>query len=233
MKSYVSDLDVVLNGGIPQNSIVLLAGSAGTGKTTLAMQFLFGGAVNENDTSLLLTFNEQEMKLVSNFKQFSFFNQSLVDQSKVVIADVRTALPNNNDKNHSFSSEEALAFIYEQLDKYKPKRIVIDSISAICKRFDDESHVRKFLFDLGNLLIFKNCTALLISEVEPGQRKYSNFGVEEFLADGIIYLSHLDKNNRLKKTLQVVKMRGCKHSEDQFMLNIDESGIKLMKLMEG
>ncbi|MBN1792715.1 hypothetical protein JW826_03455 [Candidatus Woesearchaeota archaeon] len=232
MKTYIDDFDKVLGGGVPEKNVILLAGSAGTGKTTLAMQFLCGACANTEDSTMFLTLNEQDMKLVDYFQQFSFFKKEWVEKNRIILVDVRTAIPSDNPSKAVFRSEDVLSFIYEQLDRYKPKRLVIDSVSAICKRFDDPDHVRKFLFDLGNLLLFKECTAVLISEVEPGERKYSNFGVEEFICDGIIYLSHVDKNYRLKKTLQVVKMRGCKHSEEQFMMNIDEAGIRLLKLME-
>lgn len=232
IKTYIPDLDNILGGGIPAKSVVLVSGSAGTGKTTLVLEFLFGGSINDGETTILFTLNEHEVKLVESFKQFSFFKESLIKNSKMVIIDIRASMPTKSKRKNFFTSEEVLSFIYEQLDEYKPKRIVIDSISSICKRLDDSENVRKFLFDLGNMLMIKNCTAILISEVEPGQRKYSNFGVEEFICDGIIYLSHLEKGNRLRKTLQVVKMRGSSHSEEQFLLNITSDGIKLLKLVD-
>ncbi|MBN2142428.1 AAA family ATPase [Candidatus Woesearchaeota archaeon] len=232
IKTYIEDLDKILDGGIPEKNIILLAGSAGTGKTTLTMQFLCGACSNMDEKTLFLSLNEQDLKLVENFKSFSFFNEDWINKNKLVLVDVRTAIPADNPDKSVFKSVDVLNFIYEQLDRYKPKRLVIDSISAICKRFDDPDHVRKFLFDLGNLLLFKGCSAILVSEVEPGARRYSNFGVEEFICDGIIYLDHIEKNYRLRKTLQVVKMRGCKHSEEQFLLDISESGIKLLKLMD-
>jgi len=228
-KTYIKDLDKVLNGGLPKDNLILVAGSAGSGKTTLAMQFLFGGATNDGKTAMLFTLNEQQQKITENFQQYAFFDDKLVKANKVVFVDIREIVPNNSGKA-TFYSEQVLNMFYEQLDLYKPERIVIDSITAICHRLDDESNIRKFLFDLSNMLLIKKCSAMIISEVDPMSRKYSNFGVEEFICDGIIYLSHVDKNNRLKKSLQVVKMRGTIHSEEQFFLSIEGDGIHLLKL---
>jgi circadian clock protein KaiC len=154
----------------------------------------------------------------------------LVKANKIVFVDIREIIPHTNDNKASFYSEQVLNMFYEQIDTYKPERIVIDSITAICNRLDDPANIRKFLFDLSNMLLLRRCTALILSEVEPNNRKYSNFGIEEFICDGIIFLSHVDKNNRLKKTLQIVKMRGTMHSEEQFFLSLEEDGIHLMKL---
>jgi circadian clock protein KaiC len=231
VKTYIKDLDKALNGGLPKDTLTLVAGTAGTGKTTLAMQYLFSGAVVEDKPALLFTLNEQEIKLIENFKQFTFFSEGLLRSSKVVIIDLRIAFPDASGKQ-AFYPEQLLNFFYEQIDLYKPERIVIDSITAVCGRLDDALSIRKFLFQLGNMLLLKKCSALILSEVEPGVRKYSNFGIEEFMCDGIIYLSHMDKNNRLRKTLQVVKMRGTTHSEEQFMMGITEEGIHLLKLMD-
>jgi len=229
-KTYIKDLDKVLNGGLPKDNLILLSGSAGSGKTTLAMQFLFGGAVNEGKTAMLFTLNEQEQKIAENFRQYKFFDETLIKSNKVIFIDIREIVPSSNSGKPTFYSEQVLNMFYEQIDMYKPERIVIDSITAICNRLDDENNIRKFLFDLSSMLLLKKCSAMIISEVDPSSRKYSNFGVEEFICDGIIYLSHVDKNNRLKKSLQVVKMRGTAHSEEQFFLSIEEDGIHLLKL---
>src|SRR3989339_866143 len=112
--------------------------------------------------------------------------------------------------------DDTLDFIAKQMIAYKPKRIVIDSLTAVCHYFKDNIDIREFIFKLGNLLALFGCTSLLISEISPDKRNYSNFDIEEFIADGIIYLQHVEKNNKLVKTLQIVKMRGDSHSDERF-----------------
>jgi circadian clock protein KaiC len=124
---------------------------------------------------------------------------------------------------------EALGAIVEQ---YKLKRLVIDSITAICQRLEQTGRIRDFIFRLGLLLSEQGCTTLLTSETPPRELKYSMFGVEEFIADGIVFLSEMERQNDLVRTLQVIKMRGTEHSRARFMMDISEYGISLAPLLK-
>jgi KaiC/GvpD/RAD55 family RecA-like ATPase len=231
VKFFIDPIDSALGGGIPKNNIVLLAGSAGTGKTTLAMQFLFNGA-KKNEKSLFLTMYEPEVRLKEYFEEFSFYDQKLIDSQDLALMDMRPIFMKNR-KNFNYAKvNEVLDYIILQLQKQKPKRVVIDSITSICNYFQDESMIREFIFSLCNLLFLFDCTVLLISEVGPIERKYSNFNIEEFITDGIIYLQNYERKNRLVKTLQIVKMRGTEHKEDIFALNISKKGVTLFGVMD-
>jgi circadian clock protein KaiC len=232
VKTYISELDDALKGGIPKSNVVLVAGSAGSGKTMVSMNFLCQGATQNDESGIYFTLNEHEVKVQQNFKNFSFFKNDLIKKKQLTVIDLRDAVSVDPEKPHILDPSKVLNFIYDQLNHYEPQRIVIDSVSAICHRFSGKGEITKFLFDLGNLLMVKDCTALLLSEVQPGVRKYSNYGVEEFTCDGILYLSQEEKNNRLRKTLQIVKMRGTDHSEEQFLLKIDEAGIRLLNFVD-
>ena len=93
--------------------------------------------------------------------------------------------------------------------------------------FNDDNIVRHFLFELGNLLIMHDCTSILISETPPLLRQYSNYGVEEFISDGIIHMNHVEKNNSLVKTLQIVKMRGTSHDKGIKFVTFSEKGVEV------
>lgn len=231
VSTNIKELDEALGGGIPQNHLVLVSGGAGVGKTTLSMQFLSNDDINFK--SIFFTLNETHSKLCENFKEFSFFKEESVSNGNLLIVDMRTVFRLDKDANRSLSDPKAiLNFIAHQLSDNKPSRIVIDSITAICNHFDDMNTIRHFLFELANLLSTYQCTSLLISETPPLVRQYSEYKVEEFMSDGIIYLSYLEKDNRLAKSLQVVKMRGTVHSSDRFMMNIQQQGITLLKMMD-
>ncbi|MFH0875327.1 MAG: ATPase domain-containing protein [archaeon] len=232
-KFYIEQLDAALKGGIPCNNIVLLAGGAGAGKTTLCMEFLCNGINKDKEKGIIFTLNEPDMKLVSFFEKYSFFDKKYIESGYLNIIDLRTVLIKKKDNKYTTAEPyEILNFIAEQFSEIKPKRIVIDSLSALCSQFEDEATVRHFLFELGNLLIVHSATSILISETHPEKRNYSNFGVEEFISDGIIYMTLTERNNKLIKTLQIVKMRGTEHSEEQFLLNVSDNGISLLKMID-
>src|SRR4030042_1844658 len=117
-------------------------------------------------------------------------------------------------------------------DELNVKRLVIDSITALCYRLQTPEMIRDFIFKLGSSLASMSCTTLLTSEIPPRKFQYSQYGIEEFISDGIIFLGDVERRGDLIRTLQIVKMRGTAHSRTKFALNIStEPGIELMPLL--
>ena len=113
------------------------------------------------------------------------------------------------------------------------KRLVIDSITALCHRLESKEMIRDFIFKLAISLAKMNCTALITSEISPKTFRYSQHGLEEFIADGIIFLGDVKRKSDLIRTLQLIKMRGIAHSRTRFAVNItSERGIELVPLLK-
>lgn len=113
------------------------------------------------------------------------------------------------------------------------KRLVIDSITALCYRLQTREMIRDFIFKLGTSLAVMNCTTVLTSEVPPQTYKFSQYEIEEFISDGIIFVGDIDRRGDLIRTLQIVKMRGTAHSRTKFVMNISaERGIELIPLLK-
>lgn len=223
----IESLDNLLRGGIPRGNVVLLAGSSGTGKTALGQEFLFRGAkMGEKGTYISLT--EPISKIIRNLKRFSYYDKNLVGTDvKIIDLGVESKIVAGRNP----TSQEILRVIRKEVEKMGAKRVVIDSITAICQYIEDHSEMRKFIFRLSDSLAVMDCTALLISEIPPQQLKYSMFGVEEFISDGIILLGEYEHQNSLERTLQVVKMRGIEHSRAKRSMLITKDGIVLMPMI--
>jgi circadian clock protein KaiC len=114
----------------------------------------------------------------------------------------------------------------------KAERVVIDSITALSGSLGEEARIREFIFELGFQLTVIGCTTIMISEVPPMTFKYSPHGVEEFIADGIFLLTEFERKGDLIRALQVIKMRGTKHSRNKYVLKILENGINLVPLFK-
>ncbi|MCK5112998.1 MAG: hypothetical protein KAQ84_05590, partial [Thermoplasmatales archaeon] len=113
------------------------------------------------------------------------------------------------------------------------KRLVIDSITALCYRLQTREMIRDFIFKLGTSLAVMNCTTMLTSEVPPQTYKFSQYEIEEFISDGIIFVGDIDRRGDLIRTLQIVKMRGTAHSRTKFVMSISaERGIELIPLLK-
>lgn len=230
----IVELDQILRGGFPRGSLVLLAGGSGSGKTTLALEFLARGA-KKGEPGLLVTVTQPAPALSLQAAQYSFMEPGLVASGavRIVASDDLLALAATRNQPGA-SRDEALRLakaIASRVRDTKTQRLAIDSLTAIGFQLGDATAVREFLAELGRGLLNTSCTTLLVSLTPPREQRYSVFGLEEFIADGVVFLGELDRNNDLIRTLQVIKMRGTEHSRAKFMMDISGSGIGLAPLL--
>src|SRR6184192_1098862 len=220
----IDAIDHILNGGIPRGNTVLISGSVGTGKTSICIEFLVRGALNgENSLYLSVT-------------PFDFFDDKLVRQGKLQFVD----LPKIYDKlgidkeDLDFDQTRLLAdTIAGIVEEQKIRRLVLDSVTSVCYRIREQERIRDFLLRLGTVLSAKGCTTLLVSEIRSSEDGYSQWGVEEALADGVIVTGNLERRGDLLRTLQIVKMRGTTHSRAKYVLDLTTSGVLLVPLLKG
>lgn len=230
----IKEIDVQMEGGIPVGSTVLVAGSSGSGKTTLCMQFLMHGA-KKGEKSVFFTITEPLFKLLGNLEKFEFFDKSLVDNGMVTIIDLRIIFERMGLDTEDYTVEDASALLDVLKDIAKEldaKRLVIDSITALCYRLKSDEMIRDFIFKLGTFLAAMECTTFLTSEIPPRKFKYSKNDIEEFISDGIILLGDIERGGDLIRTLQIVKMRGVNHSRTKYAMSISSRGVELAPLLK-
>lgn len=237
-KTGIDSLDEKLGGGFPTGNSVLLVGCSGSGKTTLCMEFLTNGA-KQGERGVFFTITEPLFKLTKNMEKFSFYNKKFIEEGMVNIIDLRIISDRLGLDAEKYSVEDASALLdvlKDIADELQVKRLVIDSITALCYRLKSDEMIRDFIFKLGSSLAAMGCTTLLTSEVPPvrqGDVKYSKYGIEEFIADGIIVLGDIDRKGDLIRTMQLVKMRGISHSRSKVAMNISsDRGIEITPLLK-
>jgi len=229
LETGIKGLDEVLTGGIPQGHCVLLAGSCGTGKTVMCHQFLFKGAV-EKEVGVYISLVEPADKIIANMESFTFCDRKLIDEGKVRIVDLTQDV---RLKGLDFDNIEALVgTIKGIIEEADAKRVVIDSITALCENIGDRGRIRDFILELGFQLMYLECTTIMISEIPPQTFKYSMFGIEEFIADGVILLSDFERKGDLIRSLQVIKMRGVAHSRNKQVMKIMDEGVNLLPMFK-
>ncbi len=222
-------LDDILLGGIPRGACVLLAGSAGTGKTVLSQQFLFTGAKND-ETGIYLSLVEPSEQIIKNMSGFGFFDQALIDDGKLIVSDLTKDM---RIKGVEFQDIQGLTDVLRDIiEDAHAKRVVVDSITAFCQNIADKTKIRDFILEMGYQLKNMGCTSILISEIPPQKYLYSLYGIEEFIADGVILLSDLERTGDLLRSLQVIKMRGVGHSRNRHVMKIMEEGISLLPMFK-
>ncbi|MBN2014944.1 MAG: circadian clock protein KaiC [Candidatus Altiarchaeota archaeon] len=230
IKTGINELDDLLSGGVPRGSSVLLSGSCGTGKTILAEHFLFYGAKEADEIGIYISLSEPRDKIIANLEPFSFYDPKLVEEDKIKILDITQDARLIN--LEPLTVNGIINMISSIIRDSEAQRVCVDSITAICNSLGSEKNIREFIFELGLQLGYLDCTTLFISEIPPMSLQYSVYGVEEFIADGVIMLREHEDKGELIRTLQVVKMRGVAHSRNKQILQITKDGIVLKPMFE-
>lgn len=231
----IDGLDNILNGGLPRGNTVLFTGSCGTGKTTLSLEFLVHGAMMD-ENSLFISVTEASQKLLTNVIPYDFFDEAQIKKGKLILVDMPVVYERLGLTDIEFSLEDVetlVGAIGNLVDELNIKRLVIDSITSVCYRLKTEEKIREFILRIGKALSDRGCTSLLISEISPSAERYSLYGVEEAIADGIVLMGNLERRGDLLRTLQVVKMRGTQHSRAKYVLDLTPAGVLLVPLLKG
>jgi circadian clock protein KaiC len=214
----IAELDNALQGGFPQGSIVLLAGSSGSGKTIMALQWLFDG-VKHGENGLYISLTEPLFKIVKNLEGLEFYDRKAIEDQRLKIIDIRVVY------GDQFYREKVVGFIEEQVRSANVKRVCIDSITAIAYNLKDKAEVRKLIFELGRILTSLGCTTVLTSETADPRKRYSVYGVEEFISDAIIKLDQVRVGDEFQRILQIIKVRGRGYSSEDRYFRITSKGI--------
>ncbi len=219
VRTGIEGLDELIEDGFPGDSVILVAGSPGAGKTTLAAQFLLQG-VQDSEKGLYVSFAETKDALLRNLLRFGWDFAELERKGRVVVLDLSTTKESGIQGN--------LNLILDRLTEMGARRLVIDSFNAFSLALREPTDVRFLVHLLYRFLQRMGCTTVIISDMRWGCQQIGS-GVEEFIVDGIILLqTHFDKEGRLKRTCSILKMRSTDHSRMTHEYEITDLGIHIL-----
>lgn len=240
-KTGIQGLDKALNGGFPDGNLVLLSGGAGTGKSTIAMQYIVNGATLFGEKGLYISTEQSEEELQKAASQYGW---NLVDlQNKNMLKVVYFKV---------LEEDHFLQKVEELVQTFKPKRIVIDSLTtltdsmmmselqkdvgvSLIKIADTVSPVPRteqivtkiILYNLVNKLKEFQCTVLMTSELPEGLQRLSADGVTEFVADGVVTLHNLSLGAGVSRTVVIRKMRYTAHLSESLNMQFVKDGVEI------
>ena len=209
--------DDLIEGGFKRNSANLVVGNAGSGKTIFAVQFLISG-LKKGENCLFVTFEEKKEHFFNNMKNFGW------DLSKYEAEGRFTFLEYSPAKVKTMLDEGGGA-IETIIVKEKITRIVIDSITSFALLFSNELQKREAALSLFNMIGNWNCTSLITFEGEPFVDQKMAARTIEFESDSIILFYYLQESGERHRYLEILKMRGTKHSKKMYRFHIDKEGI--------
>jgi circadian clock protein KaiC len=216
----ITGLDDLIEGGFPSGSLILLAGSPGTGKTIASAHFIYHGITKLNENSIYVSFAERRKFFLESMRRFSLNFEELESKGKFKFLDMIATREEGMGSSINTILKEALAI--------NAKRLVIDSFSAMAQAFKRKIDARVILHTLDKMLRQIGCTTLLVVEIPTGS-KTIGFGFEEFVADGIILFETINEKEGIRKRAVILKMRGTNHNQNYSNIVITEKGISLTR----
>ena len=212
-------LDGLLDGGFLRNSMILLAGNPGAGKTILSSNFIYSGAIVDEEPGVYACFAETRRRLIQDMKKFGIDFEPLIRRRKIEVLDLSIG--------SETEVQSALNQIFESITTLKARRLVVDSVSAMAMGLETEFEKRHLIRLLYRLIIKTGCTTLAITDI-PWNSDRIGESIEEFVADGIILMEHrYDEAGNLTRRLRITKMRGTNHSRKTHLYAIKEKGLEI------
>jgi circadian clock protein KaiC len=220
LKTGVPGLDNLLGGGLPEYSFNLIAGTPGSGKTTLAHQIMFSLSGPDNRALFFTVLGEPALKMLRYQQQFPFFSFDKVNES-IRFVNLSAELLDGNFDN-------VLARISSEVKDYSPGLVFVDSFRSVVQasRQNEQgaSDLQKFVQQLGLQMTSWQATTFLIGEyLTPEAESTPVFTV----ADGILWLSQNLQRNSMVRKMQVVKMRGQAQVPGLHTFRITDEGIQV------
>ena len=219
----VEGLDDVLRGGLPRNRLYLLEGEPGTGKTTLALHFLLEGR-ERGERGLYVTLSEttEELSAAAESHGWSLHDIEVVELSNVQAADADAAYTLFHPAEVEL--QQTVESVLAQVDRYRPARVVFDSLSEMRMLARDPLRFRRQILALKQFFVGRDCTVLLLDD-----RSHPSGDLQlQSLAHGVILLEHLAMDyGAERRRLQVMKLRGMRFRGGYHDFRIKTGGVEV------
>lgn len=229
IRTMIEGFDDISHGGIPAGRSTLVSGTSGTGKTLMAVQFIYNGIVDFDEHGVFVTFEESPEDIIQNAYSFGWDLQKLVDEGKLFILDASPD-PEGQDIVGNFDLSALIERIQYAIRKYKARRVSIDSVTAVFQQYDAASVVRREIFRLVARLKLMGVTTVMTTERLDEYGPVARFGVEEFVSDNVVIVRNALEGERRRRTIEILKLRGTTHMKGEYPFTITNDGINIFPL---
>lgn len=215
----VEGLNEMMHGGLPKQSILLVAGGAGLGKTILGMHFIMAG-LQSGEPGVIVMFEEQEEQFIYDALRLGWDFKGYIDaeQLKILHTNPYDLLPDEHNLKIKYAIEEIGA-----------KRLFLDGLHNLEIALPDYVELKEHIRLLTDFLKFKGITALLTNEVTElsSLENMRELGISS-IADAIIMLHFIEEGSRFERVLSILKLRGSDHDRTIRKYAINDCGIEII-----
>lgn len=216
--SEIEALDALLSGGPARGTSTLITGPAGTGKTSLALQYI-AAACRRGENCAIYQFDERIGTLLARAKAFGIDLQRYIDEGYLVLRQVDAA---------EVAPGQFAAMVREQVNEGKAKLILIDSLNGYLAAMPQE---QQLILQLHELLSYLNQAGVVTLLVNPQQGFFGNMHGHNldvsYIADVVILIRFFEAQGRLRKAISIVKNRSGPHEDKIREFRIDAKGVRV------
>lgn len=223
----ITGLDEITRGGLPKGRPALIAGSAGSGKTLLSLEFLVHGIVKYNEPGVFVAFEETAEELTKNVASLGFNLNTLVAKKKLSV-DYIYIERSEIEETGEYDLEGLFVRLGHAIKSVGAKRVVLDTVEALFAGLPNPAILRAELRRLFRWLKNMGVTAIITGE--RGEHSLTRYGLEEYVADCVILLDHRVTDQISTRRMRVVKYRGSAHGANEYPFLIDEEGISILPI---
>lgn len=234
VKTGISGLDEALEGGLLRNYAYSIIGAPGTGKTTMAAQFIFRGATQHNESGVYASLEEQPFVIANNMMRFNFNLFDLESQGRLVLLDAAPYQERQGAElkirggvlaSEPFNLDGLLGAIANARKRVAAKRCVIDSLGTIAGAYKSESEYRYKLLQFFRALSELELTTLVLTDTPTSA--VENFGIETMLASGCFVLRDTENKDEQLRMMEIQKIRGIRLVKRKLGYRITPDGVEV------
>jgi len=225
IRTGISGLDELLNGGLIEGSANLVVGATGTGKTTLGTQFLYNGAVDYDEPGLLVTFEEFPFSLLRDARSHGWDLGALEEANKlrIIFTSPRVFLAN---------LESPTSPLSRTIRELEIRRVVLDSVTHLQRITVHPVELRKLETATVNGLKREGVTSILTCEADGARLRLDRDRLA-YVVDTILLARHVEVDSAIQRALMVLKMRGSAHTQGIHRYEIRREGVVVTGKFEG
>lgn len=215
----LASLDSMMSGGIPRSTTTLVSGASGTGKTLLALNFIYNG-LQTGEPSVFVSFEENPGQIINSAMGIGINLQSHISSGLLQILHISPI---------ELDLDENIYRIQKIVKKTKARRLVLDSISSFEIGINDKIKYTNYIWALTDYFKTQGIAIILTHEICNFSNipKPTTLGIS-FVADNIILLCYSENGNEVKRYLRIMKMRGSGHSTYLREILITQDGFSLL-----
>jgi len=211
----------MIRGGVPERSLIAVIGSAGTGKTTVGLQFL-DRALRNDEKAIFIALEESREAVLATAEEKGWEFEAHCEGGRLAIVDL-------NPVEMATSLTGIRSELPRLIEEFGASRVVLDSVSLLETMYDDPAKRRTEVFAFAQGLKQSGVTTLLTSEASEGTAYASRYGIVEYLTDAVFVLQYVRPSDfqETRLAVEIQKIRNASHSRETKPYEITNQGINV------